>query len=118
LGGQHTTPGKTPEVQTSEYWICDNETLGIVCHASELTYVFHSIGWYPGFPRSAQEQQLSWDMIHAWTSFAAGKLSEKEWPSFQLKTKPSLLWELPRARVTHEYSNAACSFFDKIGYNW
>lgn len=88
---------------------------GTVCHANELTYVFHSLDFYSGYNRTKKEQDLSWAMLTLWTDFAHQRLTSSQWPLFTKDRKHTLELTIP----IHEYYNydkANCDFWDHVGY--
>jgi carboxylesterase type B len=118
---------------------------GAVCHGAELVYVFHSISFCPGFYQTPAEQQLSWQMLTYWTSFAHGKVplvDERKsnvprmngnvlrqeqhfhyamvprlihWPQFN-STLYTLRLDIP-VGVDIGYNRAKCDFWDTLGYD-
>jgi hypothetical protein len=117
----------------------------VVCHGAELVYVFHSISFCPGFYQTPAEQQLSWQMLTYWTSFAHGKVplvDERKsnvprmngnvlrqeqhfhyamvprlihWPQFN-STLYTLRLDIP-VGVDIGYNRAKCDFWDTLGYD-
>jgi hypothetical protein len=50
-----------------------------VCHAAELTFLWNTIGFYPGFAHTPPELRLGREMMRSWSSFAHGTHFTVDW---------------------------------------
>lgn len=95
-----------------------------VCHASELPFVFHAMG-FCGEKQIKSEMDLSTAMMTYWTQFASGNLDGKHdlqglpsWPRFNNNTLLSMGLVTPSPYVISEFNKERCDFWDAMGYNW
>jgi para-nitrobenzyl esterase len=88
-----------------------------VCHAAEVSYVFHSVDNYPGFRFSQSESEFSLSLLRVWASFANASLSEQFWPLFDNTTLLSMQFDL-QSSIASGYHASNCDLWDKIGYDW
>lgn len=109
-----TWSSSTDPMFTNDPWCCEN---GTVCHAGELTYVFHSDFFYPGFQRSQKELDLSWTMLNFWTDFAHQQLNSTQWPIFTKDNQQTIEFTIP-IQPNSNYDKTNCDFWDSIGYDW
>jgi len=106
----------TPSVDEVDHSFKDCFQVPVVCHASELTFVWHSTDFTP-FKHTPVEQKLSWNMLNTWANFAHGNLDQSFWPAYSNSSRTSLVWDIPASKKMNA-KGAACDFFDSIGYNW
>lgn len=87
----------------------------VVCHASELPFVFHELPSFSGF--TAAEDALALRMGRLWTSFAKGEALDPEWPLWTPATRQTLVFNL----TSHVESTVGlCGFWDSLrdSYFW
>jgi len=91
----------------------------VVCHGSELIYVFDSFG-ASHVNESAVELLLSQQMVTYWTNFAHNSNPNQgiavpiQWPSFNNASKLNILLDVPLS--TESWIPEYCDFWDKLGY--
>jgi len=91
------------------------EKPGIVCHSSELSFVFHSINFAPGFSWTSAEWKLSSSMMQAWANFAHGLAP---WDRLNSTSLHSMDFNLPSPQVVSAYNSKRCDFWDSMGYDY
>jgi para-nitrobenzyl esterase len=88
----------------------------VVCHASELPFVFDELPGFTGF--TSAEAQLADKMGRLWTTFAKGEsIDAAEWPVWEPSKRSTLVFNLT-SQV--ESSSDICDFWDSLAdaYFW
>lgn len=96
----------------------------VVCHASELPFVYHNTPDTPkqNFTFTPAEAQLSRNMVDYWTSFATygdpntgRNASSIAWPGWDPANRTNLVLNVT---ITTEPTAVTCDLWDKLGYFW
>jgi hypothetical protein len=87
----------------------------VVCHASELPFVFHELPDFTNF--TSQEDALALKMGRLWTSFAKGEDLSAEWPRWTPATRQTLVLN---DTATLESTLGLCGVWDSLrdAYFW
>jgi len=87
----------------------------VVCHASELPFVFHELPSFTGF--TPAEDSLSLRMGRLWTSFAKGEDISAEWPRWTTAARQTLVLN---DTATLESTLELCGVWDALrdSYFW
>ena len=87
----------------------------VVCHASELPFVFHELPSFASF--TPDEEAFSLRMGERWTNFAKGVPPSTDWPSWDPSTRSTLVLNISE---TVESSVELCGFWDSLSdaYFW
>ena len=87
----------------------------VVCHASELPFVFHELPSFTGF--TPPEDALALRMGRLWTSFAKGEDISSEWPRWTPATRQTLVLN---DTATVESTLELCGVWDSLrdSYFW
>ena len=87
----------------------------MVCHASELPFVFHELPSFTGF--TPPEDDLALRMGRLWTSFAKGEDISSEWPRWTPATRQTLVLN---DTTTVESTLELCGVWDSLrdAYFW
>lgn len=84
-----------------------------VCHSDELFYVFHSSGFVNG-TYTADESQLSFDMLLYWTNFARGIVQPNSnlptWPTYSTSSNQSISFDIPISILSNYHQQKVCFF--------
>jgi carboxylesterase type B len=86
----------------------------VVCHASELPFVFHNVPSFASF--TPAEDVLANAMAAAWTNFAKSGdpngPGAPAWPAWTLSARKTLVWN---ESVAVEDTTRLCGVWDSIG---
>ena len=102
------------------------ECVDMVCHGSELPYIFNSaqIGHqFTGYVWSEGEAELSALISTYWGNFATShnpnspKPVSLTWPQYSQSTDQDLKFATPSS-VETGYESSHCDFWDNLGYSW
>jgi len=96
-----------------------------VCHGAELPFVFNS-AISGGFNFTAQEEQLSVDMVNYWTNFAHSQSGSPNtglpvpttWPTYSNVTRQAITLATPVPLINIDLRNQYCDFWDTVGYHF
>ena len=87
----------------------------VVCHASELPFVFHELPSFSNF--TVDEDALAARMGVYWTNFAKGLAPSSDWPAWAPATRISKVLNVSE---TTESTSELCGFWDSLAgaYFW
>ena len=87
----------------------------VVCHASELPFVFHELPAFSSF--TPEEDALATRMGQYWTNFAKGIAPSSDWPAWDPTTRISKVLNVTE---TTETTSELCGFWDSLSnaYFW
>ena len=87
----------------------------VVCHASELPFVFNELPSFASF--TPDEEALALRMGEYWTNFAKGVAPSSAWPPWSPSTRSTLVLNLTE---TVESTSGLCGFWDSLAdaYFW
>jgi len=93
---------------------------GLVCHSSELPFVFHSETLLSDNMTPA-EVQLSFEMLSYWTAFANSTFSSLPsdmlaWPKYSTSSDDSIVFSTSGNYVANDWRAKYCNFWDDLGY--
>eukprot|EP01083_Nonionella_stella_P003640 10481_1 len=97
---------------------CDS----VVCHGAELEYVFNANGAPVNITPNEDEFILAQTMQIFWGNLATdhdpGTSFNLKWKEFELKNQFELIFDAPGTRLTANYDNVTCQFWNMLNYNW
>ena len=87
----------------------------VVCHASEIPFVFHELPTFASF--TPDEDEFALRMGIYWTNFAKGLAPSSEWPAW---SPTSRLTKVLNISETIESTSGLCGFWDSLAgaYFW
>jgi carboxylesterase type B len=94
---------------------------GYACHSAELAFVVHATG-SPGVRVDAAEEQLSQEMMDAWTNFArsldpnGATAVPAAWPRFNPDRRSYRIFDTGAPKVAQDPLGETCSLWDEVGY--